>query len=297
MDESIRLAAFNWLKEQTDIYGDVLPRKLLATGFNYFGERVTLVGPKGIWKPKNMKLPISITTVLDGRYSDSTTGGLLNYKYRGTDPYHPDNTGLRYLMTNNIPLIFFHNIFKGKYMVTFPVYILKDNLQDLSFTVAVDDISTLHTEKSNIIEAPEADYSRRAYLTATVRQRVHQRSFRERVLHAYQDQCTLCRLRHRELLDAAHIIPDSEESGEPIVQNGLSLCKIHHAAFDNNILGITPDYIIKVREDILQEIDGPMLKYGLQSLENNHLILPSNKKFWPDKDRLEIRYSRFLKAG
>jgi hypothetical protein len=33
--------------------------------------------------------------------------------------------------------------------------------------------------------------------------------------------------------------------------------------FDKNIIGINPDFEIKVRQDILEEIDGPMLKYGL----------------------------------
>lgn len=298
MDNPLRIAAFNWLKEQIDIYGDVLPRELLETGFNYYGERITLMGPKGIWKPKRMNLPISITTIQGSPYNDTTTtDGFLNYKYRGTDPYHPDNVGLRLLMEKKIPLIYFLSIIKGKYLVTYPVFILKDNINDLSFTVAVDDFSALYRKETSLAEEPDLIVSRRAYLTATVKQRVHQRSFRERVLLAYHDQCALCKLRHRELLDAAHIIPDSEESGEPIVQNGLSLCKIHHAAFDKNILGITPDYIIKVREDILREIDGPMLKYGLQYLENKKLILPSSKKYWPDRERLDIRYSKFLKAG
>ena len=38
--------------------------------------------------------------------------------------------------------------------------------------------------------------------------------------------------------------------------NVLSLCKIHHAAYDKNILGISPDYQVKVRIDILDEVDG-----------------------------------------
>ena len=90
------------------------------------------------------------------------------------------------------------------------------------------------------------DIPRRAYITTTVRQRLHQRGFRERVLHAYREQCALCRLRHTELLDAAHIITDREEEGTPQVSNGLSLCKLHHAAFDRFLLGITPDYTIPV---------------------------------------------------
>jgi hypothetical protein len=85
------------------------------------------------------------------------------------------------------------------------------------------------------------------------------------VLTAYQESCSICSLRHVQLLDAAPIIPDGEERGNAVVTNGLSLCKIHHAAFDTNILGIRPDYSIEIRDDILLEVDGPMLKHGLQA--------------------------------
>ncbi len=51
MEEQVRLATFQWLKEQTDIYGEVLPRTLLEKGFDFAGQRVTHVGPAGIWKP------------------------------------------------------------------------------------------------------------------------------------------------------------------------------------------------------------------------------------------------------
>jgi putative restriction endonuclease len=73
----------------------------------------------------------------------------------------------------------------------------------------------------------------------------------------------------------------------------LSLCKIHHAAFDKNIIGISPDYTIKVREDILLEVDGPMLKHGIQEMNNQQIILPFHKKDYPDRERLEERYNAF----
>jgi putative restriction endonuclease len=79
------------------------------------------------------------------------------------------------------------------------------------------------------------------------------------------------------------------------VQNGLSLCKIHHAAFDNNIIGITPDYQIQVREDILQEIDGPMLKHGIHEMHGNNLILPRSSSLRPNKDWLAERFKNFKK--
>jgi hypothetical protein len=75
------------------------------------------------------------------------------------------------------------------------------------------------------------------------------------VLRAYQQCCAICRLRHDELLEAAHILPDIHPFGEPVVPNGLALCKLHHAAFDANIIGVTPDLDVTVRLDVLQEID------------------------------------------
>jgi putative restriction endonuclease len=48
----------------------------------------------------------------------------------------------------------------------------------------------------------------------------HEKTFRQRVLRAYQERCAICRLRHRELLEAAHILPDGDPRGEPIVSNG-----------------------------------------------------------------------------
>src|SRR5206468_12226286 len=98
--------------------------------------------------------------------------------------------------------------------------------------------------------------ARRQYVTAVVRRRLHQRGFRERVLRAYQMCCAICRLRHDELLEAAHILPDGHPRGEPVIPNGLALCKLHHAAFDSYIIGVTPDLEVKVRLDVLEEIDG-----------------------------------------
>jgi len=65
-----------------------------------------------------------------------------------------------------------------------------------------------------------------------------------------------------ELLDVVHIISDSDELGAPEITNGLSLCKIHHAAFDSNLNGITPEFKIKVREDVLKE------EYGLTAFRD-----------------------------
>jgi putative restriction endonuclease len=293
VDEQIRLAAFTWLKEQTQIHDQVLPIDLLRQGFVFENERIPLVAPQGIFKPRLMQLPISITTAPLSKYKDAFgQDEYLNYKYRGDNIHHRDNVGLRECMTRGIPLIYLLGLVPGKYLPVWPVYIIGDDPANLSFTVAADDLSSLVKEKGRVQE-PDG---KKLYLTTMVKARLHQQVFREKVLYAYKFQCALCRLKHSELLDAAHIIPDSEPEGTPTVDNGLSLCKLHHAAFDKYFIGITPDYTITVRKDILEEVDGPMLQHGLKELNGNKIFVPTKKIEKPNRNFLEIRYQRFKKV-
>jgi len=120
-----------------------------------------------------------------------------------------------------------------------------DDRAGLHFTVEADDnrlgrLTQAESFLTGVSYSAEGELRRR-YVTRGVRQRLHQQEFRERVLEAYRQQCALCRLRHPELLDAAHIIPDAEERGAPVVRNGLSLCRLHHAAYDSYLLAVRPD--------------------------------------------------------
>lgn len=298
IDSAIRLVAFDWLKEQTTIHGDVLPRKTLEHGFIFKSERVPLIAPQGIFKPRVLDLPLSITTAPRGPYDDSfDEKGLLIYKYRGTDINHRDNVGLREAMQEKKPLIYLHGVVPGKYLVTWPVFIIGDDKEAMAFRVAVDEIQAVQIGESDGFETTEANEIRRAYITSKVKIRLHQRSFREKILEAYQTQCALCRLRHPELLDAAHIIPDSYPEGAAKISNGISLCKFHHAAYDSLILAISPDYIVLIRRDVLLEKDGPMLQHGLKNLNGINIVLPKHKIDWPDRDLLDMRYQQFNNAA
>ena len=299
IDLQVRLAAFNWLTEQVNLHGDVLPRKLLEQGFKFQGQRIPLVAPQGIFKPQMLDLPLSITTAPKGPYDDYFgKDNFLIYRYRGTDPIHRDNVGLRRVFELKRPLVYLHGVEPGKYLATYPVYIIGDDPSSLTFKVAVDDaVPTFeYAETSVSRQIAEVSDARHAYLTATVKVRLFQRAFREKVLDAYRSQCAFCRLKHRELLDAAHIIPDNVPESKMTIDNGISLCKLHHAAYDSFILGVTPDYIIRVREDVLEEEDGPVLQHGLKGLHNTKLILPSLKNHYPIREALEWRYNRFIRV-
>ena len=296
IDQRVRQHAFEFLEKLTIEHGDVLPYWELHEGFKFEGNRVPLLGPQGIFKPRILDLPLSITTSPNSPYADSfSSEGLLHYKYRGTDPNHRDNVGLREAMSRGIPLVYLHGVAKGRYVTAWPVFIVSDNPLALTFTVAVDEKREIAPSEYHQVKDDVATIRRR-YATAAVLVRLHQRTFREKVLHAYRHSCALCRLKHDSLLDAAHIIPDSEEAGEPLVSNGLSLCKLHHAAFDQNILGITPDFITEIRSDILNETDGPMLKYGLQEMHGLRISLPRRREDKPNQDALAEKYRLFKLA-
>lgn len=302
LDTRVRTQAFQFLTEQTRLHGEVVPRDLLERGFDFEGRRVPLIGPQGIFKPALLaEMPISITTVPvregEARPYDDGVGpdGFLRYRYRGTDPGHRDNQGLRLAMGRGVPLIYLYGVTPGRYMPVWPVYIVRDHPAELSFSVAVD--APYMPVMSNFKPDPNSLEARRAYITVLTQQRLHQQGFRERVLRAYREQCAICRLRHDELLDAAHILPDSHPKGEPIVPNGLALCALHHAAFDRNILGIRPDFIVEVRMDILREKDGPMLLHGLQGFQGMTILRPSSRALWPRADFLAERYEEFRQAS
>src|SRR5690606_23180068 len=106
-------------------------------------------------------------------------------------------------------------------------------------------------------------------------------------------KCAVCVLKKVPLLDAAHITTDGDLKGLPVVTNGLALCKIHHAAYDENILGISPDYVVHINDEVLAEVDGPMLKYGLQEMDQRELWIPHHRSNQPDKDRLARRFDVF----
>jgi putative restriction endonuclease len=60
---------------------------------------------------------------------------------------------------------------------------------------------------------------------------------------------------------------------------------------------VTPDYILQVREDILEEEDGPILQHGLKGLHQTKLTLPSSKYNWPSREALDWKYGKFIAAG
>lgn len=294
----LRREAMAWLTVRTNDGLDSISSQDLLD-FRFRGEGFRLMDPQaGIRKPLGWSAALSIRTVYrregqDRPYDDRIAAdGSFRYKWRGQDPDHADNRALRAAMQRRLPLIWFFGVGPARYQPIYPVYLLAEELAQHQFVVAYDFVRGLVAADSYIEE------NLKRYIVREVRQRVHQPVFRATVMRAYATRCAICALAHGELLDAAHIIPDSDDAGIPAVRNGLALCKIHHAAFDAKILGIRPDYVVEIRTDLLEEIDGPMLKYGLQGCHQKKLrVVPGARAERPDRELLDASFAAFRQAG
>lgn len=292
-----RLAAIDWLARQR-VAGVEYWTQADLSKFTFDGTPIPLMDrQRGIRKPASFDAALAIRTVFrpegaarpyeDGMGED----GLLRYKWRGDDPRHPENRALRKAMELQAPIIWFEGFAAGLYTAIAPVYLLAEEPERQQFVVALGE------DQLGLDVGTELDPRRKRYVETMTKHRLHQPLFRAGVMRAYETRCAICSFRHGNLLDAAHITPDAADDGVPATSNGLALCKIHHGAYDANIMGIRPDLVIEVRADILEEIDGPMLKYSIQALHGEKLMMvPRSRREKPDPVRLEARYHQFRTA-
>ena len=304
-DLAFRESVFAWLRAR-QLVGEQFTRSDLAQ-FEFAGRTHRLVGPQtGIWRVKEYSdAAHSIVTAFTPEgakrpYDDSVgADGLLRYKWRGTNPHLADNVWLRRAMERSLPLVWFIGVGYAPgtqtqvFRAEFPVWLVGEEPEGHQFVVSVD-----ADQQVLPVGAPrEAVEIARRYNERIVKVRHHQPQFRATVLHAYERRCAICRLPFTELLDAAHIQRDAD-GGAPVITNGLSLCKIHHGAFDANIIGISPEYQLHVNERVLRTVDGPTLQHSIKGVHGQELAqLPRARQERPDRELLAERFRQFREAS
>ena len=296
-ERAVRAGLFEHLDALTHQAGSSELNWEVTGSFEFGDERFTIrqTRGRGIGKPRNLDAALSVTTAYTpighrAPYLDTIgPDGFQRYHYEGSDPNLPTNRALRACMEYGLGLVYFIGVSPGVYAAIYPVYVIGDDANRCEVTLGFDTSrSTDQTGNSDSV---------RRYALTTTRRRIHQPLFRADVLRAYETRCAVCRVRHRELLDAAHIVPDSQPRGDPIVPNGIALCKIHHAAFDTNLMGIRADGKVRVNRELLSETDGPMLRHGFQELHDVQIATPRRAQLRPDPERLQERFDTFLATG
>lgn len=117
---------------------------------------------------------------------------------------------------------------------------------------------------------------------------VRDAAFRKVVISVYDYRCAFCGLKvinssGQNIVDGSHIKPFSEFRDDRI-NNGLSLCKNHHWAFDRGWFGIDKSYRIHVCEDLLE--DAPHNR-AMKAFAGEKILLPNHDLYYPRIDALQ----------
>src|SRR5579862_5505509 len=241
-DHELRLAAFQRVRELEARFGDAIPWSAIDEGFAFHGERIHLSGKaRGIFRPRQMSrgvLTIKTTVPREGRqrrYDDiASDEGFFDYRFMGENPQSADNRALREAMEDRTPLAYFHGVAPTLYQAIWPAFVTEWDAASLRVRVVPGEA------RLGSLVLPESLDARR-YVAVEAKKRLHQAVFRELVLDAYAGRCAVSGLPERRLLHAAHILPDRDERGLPVVSNGIAMSVLHHTAYDLNLLGIAPD--------------------------------------------------------
>lgn len=292
----LRVAIFERLTQLSNERGGMLTRAELLD-FDVDGRPVALVDRnRGIRNPRDFASTLSVLSKPGSPYADEDVGAtLFSYDYRGGAIDGGDNVKLRLSYQTQLPLILLRWMQVGpeiRYLPVFPVYTVADDPAQRRVVLALDETLRSVDDPLHL-----TDIERR-YAQRITRSRLHQPLFRSRVLMAYASRCAICRLARPQLLEAAHIVADSRAHSTTDINNGLSMCRIHHTAYDRNLIGISPDYKVHIGDEIRSSNnEGPIMRYAMQDLNLTKLTLPKNSKHKPSRDGLPERFDEFLSGA
>jgi putative restriction endonuclease len=293
-DDDVRSACFYALDVLQAQHGPELPYSALARGFGFRGQPVPFLNRAfGIYRAAVQRgsAALSINSAFaQKRYQDEGTLDGVLYRYQDGPIDNHFNRWLRNACQLGVPLVYFIGTRPNWYRPEYPVFVEEDYPAERTVLISFGAMRGPFDERE---PTRITDVIERRYVVRQVKQRIHQAQFRGAVLPAYRDRCAVCSLREIRLLDAAHIIGDTAERGEPLISNGLSLCSIHHRAFDEDLVGVSPEREVHVSRRLLDDEDGPMLDV-LKEFHRRPIVVPARRAWQPDRERLAERFERFL---
>jgi putative restriction endonuclease len=158
---------------------------------------------------------------------------------------------------------------------------------------AIEDILQVNQDFINVAEeeieiSEEADNFDREPKFYLRKSAVRNAFFRKAVVHIYDYKCAFCRLKvmrtlTQNIVDGSHIKPFSLFYDNQI-DNGISLCKNHHWAFDQGWFAIDDDYRIIVASDLEEE--SPNAK-PMKDFHSETILLPTSEQYLPRLESLQ----------
>jgi putative restriction endonuclease len=131
----------------------------------------------------------------------------------------------------------------------------------------------------------------RKEVIATIRRKYREADFRFRVLTAYGSRCAMCGVQ-LDLVEAAHILPVAANESTDETSNGVSLCSLHHDAFDKCLVSFDESYKVEVSVAALADLGVRKLLDGEKTFTVHlrpAILLPADRRDYPNP--------RYVKKG
>jgi len=148
-------------------------------------------------------------------------------------------------------------------------------------------------EQSDSLNNHDADGefdTSKGVLTITHARQKRDPNFRIRVYDAYNNKCAMCGI-SLELIEAAHIVPHSHELGTDEIENGISLCALHHTAYDRSLIFFNEKLDILINESKMEYLEKVGLDSGIRKFEKlafDKIQLPKNNTLRPNVGNIKI---------
>ena len=110
------------------------------------------------------------------------------------------------------------------------------------------------------------------------------------MIEAYDGKCAVTKVQLR-LVDAAHILPVAAKESSDDVCNGIALSPTIHRAFDNCLIYLDEDLVMRVNQEKVDELKAQGLDGGLSKFSkslNKKIRLPAKKKHHPHPDYIKL---------
>jgi putative restriction endonuclease len=294
-DLPLRRAAVTRARELTALHDDLVPRDRIWEGFFVGRQRVSFGSlMSGIYRAREQQGPaaLTLTTSFRDPYADKVASdGSFSYAYRSGKSGkidQPDNRARRAAHELRTPLVYFRAVNPGQYVVVAPAFVTADDPSTRSVRVQ-QGLPMVDMRSGGLTSSRDV----RAYATREARFRVHQQRFKLAVMRAYSHRCAVCALAEPALLQAAHIISDTDPDGIAAVENGLALCAIHHLAYDRELLGIDSAGVVHIAQRLLRDAAPPILRTGFADFHGRPIAVPRRRVQRPDPERLHRRFEQF----
>lgn len=106
----------------------------------------------------------------------------------------------------------------------------------------------------------------RKTIVSTIVKKYRATDFRRRVLAAYEHRCAVCGVQLK-LIDAAHIIPVAAPSSNDQTNNGVALCKLHHFAYDRNLISFNEQYKVEISSSEIAKLASENKTGGVEDFQ------------------------------